>query len=71
MDYISTISDISDIRFGHAWRDDQGATATVRLGRASLYFDSAEKARDAAAACTTAAEALDELAAASGQPAEA
>ena len=60
---ISTDSDISEPRHSHSWRAKDGAIwATVRLGGATLCFDSAADARAVAAACTEAAEALDKLA---------
>lgn len=61
MSFISQDSQISTPHFGHAWRTDDGASAVVRLGRAELYFQSPQDARDVAAACGEAAEALDEL----------
>jgi hypothetical protein len=50
----------------HAWRDKEGqAHATVSLAEytlgATLYFDSAQDARDVAAACLQAAEAIGRL----------
>jgi hypothetical protein len=61
--FASTSSDLSDPRFGHAWRNaDESIHATVKLGQADLYFGSAADARAVAAACTEAAEAMDRLA---------
>ena len=68
MSFASIDSDVSDPRFGQAWRDPDGRVhSTVKLGGSSLYFDSAADARAVAAACTEAAEALDRLAG-GGQP---
>jgi hypothetical protein len=63
---ISTGSPIGRPSHSHAWRDAEGqAHATVNLCDralgATLYFDSAQDARDVAAACVQAAEALDRL----------
>ena len=70
MSYISTDSNISGPRLGHAWRVEHGFIhATVRLGEATVTFTSAADARAVAAACTEAAEALDRLAA-EGQEAD-
>jgi hypothetical protein len=55
---------ITQPHYRRAWRNDDGTIhATVALGESTLYFDSARDAREAAAACTEAAEALDRLAA--------
>jgi hypothetical protein len=59
--FASIDSDVSNPRFGRAWRDGERVHSTVNLGGSSLYFDSAEDARAVAAACTAAAEALDRL----------
>jgi hypothetical protein len=61
--YISTEGALSRPRLGHAWRDGHGIYATVRLDGATLCFDGAADARAVAAACTEAAEALEQLAA--------
>lgn len=62
MSYICTETRISGPRLGHAWRDEHGSLyATVRLGGATVTFESAADARAVAAACTEAAEALDRL----------
>lgn len=61
MSFASIDSDVSNPHFGRAWRDGEKVHATVKLGRSSLFFDSAEDARAVAAACTGAAEALDRL----------
>ena len=62
---VTTHTAISGPAFGHAWRDKRGElNAVVYLSPAcSLYFGSAEDARATAAACTEAAEAIDQLAA--------
>ena len=58
--YISTTTFIVTPRLGNAWRDDYGlAHATVRLGDATLFFDSPALARATAVACEAAAEALE------------
>jgi hypothetical protein len=58
--YVSASSDIGRPRLGNAWRDADGlAHATVRLGAATLFFDSPALARATAAACEAAAEALE------------
>ena len=63
MSFASTSSDLSDPRFGHAWRNaDESIHAIVKLGQVDLYFDSAAGARAVAAACIEAAEAIDRLA---------
>jgi hypothetical protein len=68
MSFASIDSDVSNPRFGHAWRDpDGGLHSAVKLGDSTLYLDSAADARAIAAACTEAAEALDGLAD-GGQP---
>ena len=60
--YISTTTFIVTPRLGNAWRDEYGlAHATVRLGDATLFFDSPALARATAAACEAAAEALEAL----------
>jgi hypothetical protein len=61
--YVSTEAGLSRPRLGHAWRDEHGIYATVRLDGATLCFSSAADARAVAAACTEAAEAIEQLAA--------
>jgi hypothetical protein len=64
MSYIDAVSVISSPVLGNVWRaEDGGVHATVRLSGATLFFDSAQDARDVAAACAKAAEAHDRLAA--------
>jgi hypothetical protein len=65
MSYLGTRPDIGRIRFdGHVWRSRAGTVfATVDLGDATIWFDSADDARALAAACTAAAEAYDQFAA--------
>ena len=63
LSYVQTDSDITaDPRLGHVWRDEDGdGHAVVRLGHASLHLNSPEVAQAIAAACTAAAEALEQL----------
>jgi hypothetical protein len=58
---ISVRADIRRVRFdGHVWRTEDGTlVATVGLGTSTLWFDSPDDARAVAAACTSAAEAMD------------
>lgn len=56
---------ITGALFAQTWRTDEKygsePRAEVRLGETSLVFDDAASAREVAAACIEAAEALDEL----------
>ena len=63
--FVTIDSTFTRPRFSRAWRDQQGFThAVVYLsenGRDSLMFDDAATARETAAACMAAAEALEAL----------
>ena len=69
MSYISTDSDVEDPRTGPVWRSERGTihgTVYLRDSHAYITFDSPADARDLAAACTEAAEAMERLEAEDG-----